>query len=135
MGFPEIDGKRAGANEKIQAVNNVYDLHELFKVLHMWTSTLHKCRDSRWYQLHGSFNSKIVMKLLGVPERPNDVTPAEAVKEYAEATAKWTSTELDAAVNDQNREAGCIAFDSPEAFLATPHVCHIPTDSSLTVSR
>jgi hypothetical protein len=116
--------------EALRAAFHEADKYDMEKPIHRQCTNVYKCKDGRWYHLHGSMNAGPTMKMLGIPEQ--DVTTLEAQKIYMDKVALWDSEAIDKTSNEQFFQAGTIC-NTPEEFFASPHVCN--TTSLFTASQ
>jgi hypothetical protein len=131
MGFflSRVDGELPNKVPAIKEADKKGDLCDYYKPSHVQAMNIYKCKDGRWYQLHESFDSRPILKALGLPDP--DMTLDEAVKMYADRIIDIDSGELDSLMNDQLKTAGVICYDSKEEFYSLPHV-RIPRKSIIS---
>ncbi|KAH6642898.1 CoA-transferase family III domain-containing protein [Boeremia exigua] len=108
--------------------NTMYDKYFKNTDLHGQTSSLYRasatniyrCKDGRYFHLHGSMNPEPTQDSLGLPHEKATSTPEESCKPYADAVAAIDSPEMQRLATDKFKQAGTICWTADE-FRASPH--------------
>ncbi|KAH7143490.1 CoA-transferase family III domain-containing protein [Dactylonectria macrodidyma] len=77
-------------------------------------TNIYKCKDEKFFHIHGSLNPEPTLKSLGLPITTPAKTLEEAWPTFVEAVGKISSNELQHKVSDVFRQAGTICYTADE---------------------
>lgn len=99
-----------------------YDIHNAQSSPHRQSATnIYKCKDGRYFHLHGSMNPEPTLKSLGLP--PDDAsikTPEDSWVAFEDKIAQIDSEDLQKLASDVYKQAGTICW-STEEFANSEH--------------
>lgn len=93
---------------KVKDIDIYENLKYRYRVL---CTNIYKTKDGRFYHLHGSLNARPSSRCIGVNEDDVHITDEKEITQiYADKVAKWNAAELDRAINNEYKQAGCICY-------------------------
>ena len=96
------------------------DYHDTFSNEYRFASTnIYKCKDGKFYHLHGSLNATPTFDMLGIPHNQN-LNAAEAFAFIQEKVLEWNSSDIEKVSNEQYKQAGVTCL-TREEFLESEH--------------
>tara|TARA_R110002003_G_scaffold228_14_gene16690 strand:+ start:4974 stop:6449 length:1476 start_codon:yes stop_codon:yes gene_type:complete len=97
------------------------DLHNMASSTYRASATnIYRCKDGRYFHLHGSMNPEPSQDSLGLPHEMDVTTPEEAWAPYEEKMAQIESKEMQRLASDVYRQAGTICWTTEE-FKKSEH--------------
>ncbi|KAH4048462.1 hypothetical protein HBH49_159000 [Parastagonospora nodorum] len=98
-----------------------YDLHDASSNVYRTAATnIYRCKDGKYFHLHGSMNPEPTQDSIGVPHHKSASTPKEAYAPYEDKLSKIDSQDMQTLESDTYKQAGTICF-SAEEFKETAH--------------
>ncbi|USP79182.1 CoA-transferase family iii [Curvularia clavata] len=118
----------AGANALSQANRSKYeqyfknfDKHDsMTSVYRVAATNIYKCKDGRYFHLHGSINPDPTQDMLGLPHYMDSDSVDALLKPYAEKVAQLDSQEIQRLASDEYKQAGTICWTTEE-FKKSEH--------------
>lgn len=77
-------------------------------------TNIYRCKDGRYFHLHGSMNPDPVQDMLGLPHNMDTSTPEESWAPYMEKVGKIKSAEIQRLASDVFKQAGTICWTKEE---------------------
>jgi crotonobetainyl-CoA:carnitine CoA-transferase CaiB-like acyl-CoA transferase len=119
------DGESISSFTQDRSAYNKYfkntDLHNMTATLYRASATnIYRCKDGRYFHLHGSMNPAPTQDSLKLPHDMNVSTHEEAWKPYADAVAAVDSDDMQRLASDAFKQAGTICW-SAEEFKESEH--------------
>jgi crotonobetainyl-CoA:carnitine CoA-transferase CaiB-like acyl-CoA transferase len=97
------------------------DLHNGSSSVYRTAATnIYRCKDGRYFHLHGSMDPEPSQDSLGLPHNKDVSTPEEAWAPYEEKMAQIDSSEMQRLASDVHKQAGTICWTSSE-FKESEH--------------
>jgi hypothetical protein len=97
------------------------DLHNGASTVYRTSATnIYRCKDGRYFHLHGSMDPEPTQDSIGVPHNMDVTTPEESWAPYEEKLAKIDSKEMQRLASDVYKQAGTICWTTEE-FKASEH--------------
>jgi crotonobetainyl-CoA:carnitine CoA-transferase CaiB-like acyl-CoA transferase len=97
------------------------DLHNQASSVYRAAATnIYRCKDGRYFHLHGSMNPEPSQDSLGLPHNQDFATPEEAWAPYEEKMAQIDSAEMQKLASNEFKQAGTICW-TKEEFKASEH--------------
>lgn len=97
------------------------DLHNASNSVYRTAATnIYRCKDGRYFHLHGSMNPGPTQDSIGLPHDMHVSAPEEAYAPYQEKLSKIDSGEMQSRASDTYKQAGTICF-APSEFKDTAH--------------
>jgi crotonobetainyl-CoA:carnitine CoA-transferase CaiB-like acyl-CoA transferase len=97
------------------------DLHDASSNVYRTAATnIYRCKDGKYFHLHGSMNPEPTQDSIGVPHHKSASTPEEAYAPYEDKLSKIYSQDMQTLASDTYKQAGTICF-SAEEFKETAH--------------
>jgi hypothetical protein len=97
------------------------DLHNgSSSVYRVAATNIYRCKDGRYFHLHGSMNPEPTQESVGVPFNKDVVTPEEAWATYGEKVAQIDSNDMQRLASDVYKQAGTICW-TREEFRESVH--------------
>jgi hypothetical protein len=91
------------------------DLHDQASTLHRASATnIYKCKDGRFFHIHGSLNPEPTQDSLGLPHNKDAASPEASWEPYQEKVAQVDSEEMQRLASDQYKQAGTICWTTEE---------------------
>ncbi|KAF2637417.1 CoA-transferase family III [Massarina eburnea CBS 473.64] len=90
------------------------DLHQSGGLYRGAATNIYRCKDGRFFHLHGSMNPDPTQDSIGVPHFKDVTTPEEACKPYEEKLAQIDSEEMQKLASDVYKQAGTITWSTEE---------------------
>ena len=113
IGYPE----RSGYDEYFKD----RDLHKQASSFHRASATnIYRCKDGRYFHLHGSMNPEPTQDSLGLPHELDAKSVEESWKPYMDAVGKLDSAEIQRLASDVYKQAGTICWTTEE-FKKSEH--------------
>ncbi len=81
---------------------------------------IYKCKDGRFFHLHGSLNPDATLKSIGLPSDMNVSTVQEGTAPFINALAAINSDDMQRIATDEFKQAGTICY-STEEYAASEH--------------
>ncbi|KIX06703.1 uncharacterized protein Z518_04679 [Rhinocladiella mackenziei CBS 650.93] len=118
---PEGDNLNAGSilhpesRKKLEAFFPDCDKHRSNSSLHRMAATnIYRCKDGRYFHLHGSMNPDPVLKSIGLPLDAPAKTHEEAISPFIDAISNTDSKDLQHLETDVYQQAGTICWSTDE---------------------
>ncbi|KAH7323210.1 CoA-transferase family III domain-containing protein [Stachybotrys elegans] len=93
------------------------DKHDSMSLYRGLATSIYKTKDSRYFHVHGSLNADPSLTALGLPTQDPSVADLDtAVARIQEKVEQFTSTNIDDLMNEEYKQAGCIALTKEEYF-------------------
>jgi hypothetical protein len=83
-------------------------------------TNIYRCKDGRYFHLHGSMNPEPTQDSVGAPHNKDVTSPEEAWAVYEEKLAKIDSKEMQRLASDVYRQAGTTCW-TKEEFKKSEH--------------
>jgi crotonobetainyl-CoA:carnitine CoA-transferase CaiB-like acyl-CoA transferase len=97
------------------------DLHNGASSVYRAAATnIYRCKDGRYFHLHGSMNPEPTQDSLGLPHNEDFATHEEACAPYVEKMEQLDSAEIQRLASDVYKQAGTICWTTEE-FKASEH--------------
>ncbi|KAF2127879.1 CoA-transferase family III [Dothidotthia symphoricarpi CBS 119687] len=97
------------------------DLHKSGSSLHGFAATnIYRCKDGRYFHLHGSMNPEPTQDSLGLPHEKEVASMEESWEPYKEKVAQVDSKEMQRLASDVYKQAGTICWTTEE-FKKSEH--------------
>jgi hypothetical protein len=97
------------------------DLHSgSSSVYRVAATNIYRCKDGRYFHLHGSMNPEPTQDSVGVPYNRDVATPEEAWAIYEEKVARIDSNDIQMLASDVYKQAGTICWTTEE-FKRSEH--------------
>lgn len=91
------------------------DLHEGSATSHRTSATnIYRCKDGRYFHLHGSMNPEPTQDSIGVPHNKDVASPDESFAIYEEKLAQIDSQDMQRLASDEYKQAGTICWTTDE---------------------
>jgi hypothetical protein len=115
----EAIGMASATSPEGKAAFNKYfkdcDLHNQASTLHRASATnIYKCKDGRFFHVHGSINPEPTQDSLGLPHNKEAASPEASWEPYQEKVAQIDSEEMQRLASDQYKQAGTICWTTEE---------------------
>lgn len=120
-----LDAAKAGTpkgKEMYQKFFKNCDLHNGSSgdVYRTAATNIYRCKDGRYFHLHGSMNPEPTQDSVGVPHNKDVSSPEEAWPVYEEKLANIDSSEMQRLASDEYKQAGTICWTKDE-FKKSEH--------------
>ena len=99
------------------------NLHDMGTSHYRTSATnIYRCKDGRYFHLHGSMNADPTIKSVGLPTEPSTqyATPEESYQPFIEAVGKLNSDEMQHLATDVYKQAGTICW-TPSEYQSSAH--------------
>ncbi|KAF1812013.1 CoA-transferase family III [Eremomyces bilateralis CBS 781.70] len=92
-----------------------YDLHGAGKTPYRTAATnIYRCKDGRYFHLHGSMNAHPTQDSLGLPHDNPTTTYEESIQPYIDKLSQIDSATMQPLASDQFKQAGTICWTTDE---------------------
>jgi crotonobetainyl-CoA:carnitine CoA-transferase CaiB-like acyl-CoA transferase len=112
------------ASPKTQAAYSKYfkncDLHNNTGLYRTSATNIYRCKDGRYFHLHGSMNPEPTQDSVGLPHEKDVSTVEEAWQPYMEKLSQIDSAEMQRLASDVYKQAGTVCW-TPQEFKDSEH--------------